>query len=90
MSNGTDKQWIDAIGSRLSDALSCADLDIDTRELVVASCQLSLMMEPRLLQQFKQGNSLIESDYFDDTEYPREVKGKHWRMIIRKGKASKV
>ena len=91
MSNVTDKQWLDAIGSRLSDALSCADLDIDTRELVVASCQFGLMMEPRLLQQFKQGNSLIESSYFDESdEIPREVKGKHWRMVIRKGEASKV
>ena len=91
MSNVTDKQWLDAIGSRLSDALSCADLDIDTRELVVASCQFGLMMEPRLLQQFKQGNSLIESSYFDESdEIPREVKGKHWRMVIRKGGASKV
>ena len=88
MSNGTDKQWIDAIGSRLSDALSCADLDIDTRELVVASCQLSLMMEPRLLQQFKQGNSLIESDYFENFDdpdtYPKYIEGKNntWRMKI--------
>jgi len=88
MSNGTDKQWIDAIGSRISDALSCADLDIDTRELVVASCQLSLMMEPRLLQQFKQGNSLIESDYFENFDdpdtYPKYIEGRNntWRMKI--------
>jgi hypothetical protein len=48
-------------------------------------------MEPKLLQQFKGGNGLIESDYFDDTEdLPREVIGKNWRMLIRKGKASKV
>ena len=86
-----DKSWIDAIGSRLNDALTCADLDVDTRELIVASCQFGIMMEPRLLQQFKQGNSLIESSYFDEAdEFPREVIGKHWRMVIRKGKASKV
>ena len=83
--------WLDAIGARLFDALNCADLDVDTRELIVASCQFGLMMEPRLLQQFKAGNSLIESSYFDDQDdLPREVKGKHWRMIVRKGKASKV
>ena len=92
MNNATDKQWIDAIGSRLSDALSCADLDTDTRELVVASCQFGLMMEPHLLQQFKDGNGLIESDYFDnaDDEFPREVTGKNWKMVIRKGKAHKA
>ena len=85
------KAWIDAIGSRLFDALSCADIDVDTKELIVASCQFGLMMEPRLLQQFKAGNSLIESSYFDDQDdLPREIKGKHWRMIVRKGKASKV
>ena len=85
----SEKQWLDAIGGRLSDALTCADLDVDTRELIVASCQFGLMMEPRLLQQFKAGNSLIESSYFQD-DLPREVKGKHWRMIVRKGKMSKV
>ena len=85
-----DKSWIDAIGSRLNDALTCADLDVDTRELIVASCQFGLMMEPKLLQQFKRGNGLIESDYFDDTDLPREVIGKNWRMLIRKGKASKA
>ncbi len=92
MSNASDKQWIDAIGSRLSDALSCADLDTDTRELVVAICQFGLMMEPHLLQQFKDGNGLIESDYFDnaDDEFPREVTGKNWKMVIRKGKAYKA
>lgn len=86
-----DKSWIDAIGNRLNDALTCADLDVATRELIVATCQFGIMLEPRLLQQFKAGNSLIESSYFDDqNDLPREVKGKHWRMIVRKGKMSKV
>ncbi len=88
--NVPDKAIIDAAGSRLQEALGCADLDIDTKELIVATLQFGLLMEPRLLQQFKEGNGLLESDYFDDPEYPREVKGKHWRMVIRKGKASKV
>jgi hypothetical protein len=87
----SDKQWIDAIGLRLQDAIECADLDVDTRELIVASVQFGLMMEPRLLQQFQAGNSLIESSYFEDQDdMPREVKGKHWRMIVRKGKMSKL
>jgi len=87
----SDKQWIDAIGLRIQDAIECADLDVDTRELIVASVQFGLMMEPRLLQQFQAGNSLIESSYFEDQDdMPREVKGKHWRMVVRKGKMSKV
>jgi hypothetical protein len=87
----SDKQWIDAIGLRLQDALGCADLDIDTKELITATFQIGLLMEPRLLQQFQAGNSLIESSYFDDQDdMPREVKGKHWRMIVRKGKMSKL
>ena len=86
----SEKQWIDAIGDRLLDALTCADLDAQTRDLIVASCQFGLMMEPRLLQQFKAGNGLIESSYFENQDdMPREVKGKHWRMIVRKGKMSK-
>jgi hypothetical protein len=87
----SDKQWIDAIGLRIQDAIECADLDVDTRELIVASVQFGLMMEPRLLQQFQAGNSLIESSYFEDQDdMPREVRGKHWRMVVRKGKMSKL
>ena len=85
----SNKAWLDAIGSRFQDAIKCTDLDVDTRELLVASVQFGLMMEPRLLEQFKAGNSLIESSYFQD-DLPREVKGKHWRMIVRKGKISKL
>jgi hypothetical protein len=88
--NVPDKAIIDAAGSRLQDALGCADLDQDTKELIVATFQFGLLMEPRLLQQFKEGNGLLESDYFDDTDLPREVIGKNWRMLIRKGKASKA
>ena len=87
----SNKAWLDAIGSRFQDAIKCTDLDVDTRELLVASVQFGLMMEPRLLEQFKAGNSLIESSYFDDQDdLPREVKGKHWRMVVRKGKISKL
>ena len=87
----SNKAWLDAIGSRFQDAIKCTDLDVDTRELLVASVQFGLMMEPRLLEQFKAGNSLIESSYFDDQDdLPREVMGKHWRMVVRKGKISKL
>jgi hypothetical protein len=91
MSNATDKQWLDALGSRLGDALNCSDLDIDTTELIVASFQIGLLSTPKLLDQFKQGNSLIESSYFEavDDEFPREVKGKNWKMVIRKAMNSK-
>lgn len=90
MSNGTDKQWIDALGSRLGDALNCSDLDVDTTELIVASFQIGLLSTPKLIDQFKQGNSLIESSYFGaDDEFPREVKGKNWKMVIRKAMNSK-
>lgn len=84
--NVPDKAIIDAAGSRLQDALGCADLDIDTKELIVATFQFGLLMEPRLLQQFKQGNSLIESDYFENFDdpdtYPKYIEGKNnnWRM----------
>ena len=87
MNNISDKQWIDSIGNRLHDALSCTDFDIDTKELIVASCQFGLMMEPSLLQQFKDGNGLVESDYFIDLndDLPREVQGSNWRMRVRSG-----
>ncbi len=87
MDNASDKQWIDAIGSRLMDALSSTDFDTDTNELIVASCQFGLMMERRLLDQFKLGNSLIESSYFlsDNNSLPKEIQGKNWRMVVRQG-----
>ena len=92
MNNATDKQWIDALGSRLRDALICSDLDVDTTELIIASFQIGLLSTPKLLDQFKQGNSLIESSFFEtiDDEFPREVKGKNWKMVIRKGGVSKI
>ena len=53
MSNATDKQWLDALGSRLEDALNCSDLDVDTTELIVASFSLfPLHLSKRTLTTF--------------------------------------
>jgi hypothetical protein len=88
MMNVPDKAIIDAAGSRLQDTLGCADLDQDTKELIVATFQFGLLMEPRLLQQFKEGNGLLESDYFenfdDPNTYPKYIEGRNnsWRMKI--------
>ena len=84
-----DKSWIEAIGLRLLDALSCSDLDIETKELIVATTQVGLMLEPHLLKQFKEGNGLIESSFFEnDDEFPRQIQGQKWKMSSRKSKRS--
>jgi hypothetical protein len=86
-----DKNWIEAIGSRILDALSSSDLDIETKELIVATTQFGLMLEPHLLKQFKEGNSLIESSFFEnDDDFPRHIQGQKWKMTIRKSKRSIV
>ena len=37
----TDKEWLDAIGSRMLEMLgSCPEIDRDSAELIVASVQL--------------------------------------------------
>ena len=81
-------QYAQAMYDRLVDALP-GDWDIETKELIGQAFLAGMAEYPDILNQLK-SSSLIESDYFDDPEYPREVKGKHWRMVIRKGKASKV
>ena len=63
----TDKDWVVAIGSRLTEMLTtCPEIDQDSAELISASTQLGILANPGLLKQWQEGNAIIESDYFDD------------------------
>jgi hypothetical protein len=64
----TEKEWIDAIGLRLLEMLeSCPEIDRDSAELIVASVQLGILGSDGLFRQWKSGNSIIESSYFEDS-----------------------
>ena len=66
----TDKEWLDAIGSRMLEMLgSCPEIDRDSAELIVASVQLGILGSDGLFKQWKSGNSIIESDYFGDSRW---------------------
>lgn len=63
----TDKDFIEAIGSRLKEMLtSCPEIDEDSAGLITTSTQLGILANPGLLRQWKEGNSVIESNYFED------------------------
>ena len=89
MNNASDKELIDALGLKLQDALGSTNFNQDAIELLVASCQFGLLMEPKLLQQFKGNKQLLKTDYIEEDKFPIEVQGKNWKMTIRKGTKSK-
>ena len=68
----TDKDWIEAIGSRLREMLmSCLEIDEDSAELITTSTQLGILGNPGLLRQWQEGNSVIEKDYFQNDDQTR-------------------
>jgi hypothetical protein len=68
----TSKDWVDAIGSRLTEMLAtCPEINQDSAELISASTQLGILANPGLLKQWQDGNSIIESDYFKDNDQTR-------------------
>jgi hypothetical protein len=69
----TDKDWVDAIGARLTEMLSsCQEINQDSVELISVSTQLGILANPGLLRQWKEGNSIIESDYFENENKQRQ------------------
>ena len=76
-----DKDFIIAIGTRLREMLtSCAEIDEDSADLIATSTQLGILNNTGLLRQWKEGNSVIESDYIDDDEGKR-ISSKRYRII---------
>jgi hypothetical protein len=68
----TDRDWIGVIGLRLVETLeNCPEIDPDTAELIAASTQLGIINNPGLLRQWREGNSIIESDYFENDNQAR-------------------
>jgi len=68
----TDKDFIEAIGSRLREMLmSCPEINEDSAELISASTQLGILANPGLLKQWQEGNSIIESDLMGNNDQTR-------------------
>ena len=68
----TDRDWIGVIGLRLVEMLeSCQEIDSDTAELIAASTQLGILNNPGLMRQWKDGNAIVESDYFENFDQTR-------------------
>jgi hypothetical protein len=88
MNDVSDKELIDAVGSKLSDVLS-GHISPDIRELIVGSCQVGLLMDSKLLEMLKNSN-FIKLD--DPDSYPKYVEGKNntWRMKISMCKKSNL
>lgn len=65
--NPANQDFIEAIGSRLKEMLtSCPEIDEDSAGLITTSTQLGILANPGLLRQWKEGNSVIEADYFQN------------------------
>lgn len=80
----TDKDFIEAIGSRLREMLmSCPEIDEDSAELITTSTQLGILGNPGLLRQWQEGNSVIEADYFEDDGQTRSSSKRYKITRIR-------
>jgi hypothetical protein len=66
MNEPTPLQWIRAMSERLRDELS-KEYDDETKDLIVRAFSQGLFIKPEILEELK-SSSLIESDYFEDTE----------------------
>ena len=78
----SNRQWAEAMSDRLWDGLS-SEYDQRTKNLVVQAFIGGLASYPDLLEELK-SSSLIESDYFDDTDENRIIEGNRYKITIKK------
>ena len=77
----SNRQWAEAMSDRLWDGLS-SEYDQRTKNLVVQAFIGGLASYPDLLEELK-SSSLIESDYFDDTDENRIIEGNRYKITIK-------
>ena len=75
----SNRQWAEAMSDRLWDGLS-SEYDQRTKNLVVQAFIGGLASYPDLLEELK-SSSLIESDYFDDTDENRIIEGNRYYLF---------
>jgi hypothetical protein len=90
MSDRTDLEVIYAAANRLEDLLT--SLDEDTRGIVITAFEVGLLSQPKLIDQLREGTSLLEIDFFDDLEegtQPTKISKKNYSITVRKGRAKR-
>lgn len=92
MSSASDLEIIYACSNRLEDLLT--SLDDDGRGIVITAFEVGLLAQPKLIDQLREGSSLLESDYFDDVDPeqdtpPTKISKKNYSITVRKGRAKR-
>ena len=77
----SNRQWAEAMSDRLWDGLS-AEYDQRTKDLIIQAFLGGLAEYPQVLEELK-SSSLIESDYFDDTDEDKTIIGKNYKITIK-------
>ena len=78
----SNRQWAEAMSDRLWDGLS-TEYDQRTKDLIIQAFLGGLAEYPQVLEELK-SSSLIESDYFDDTDEDKTIIGKNYKITIKK------
>ena len=78
----SNRQWAEAMSDRLWDGLS-SEYDQRTKDLIIQAFLGGLAEYPQVLEELK-SSSLIESDYFDDTDEDKIIEGNRYRITIKK------
>ena len=93
MSAPSDLEVIYAAANRLEDLLT--SLDDDGRGIVLTAFEVGLLAQPKLIDQLREGSSLLESDYFEDVDPeqdtpPTKISKKNYSITVRKGKSKGI
>lgn len=78
----SNRQYAEAMSDRLLDGLS-SEYDQRTKDLIIQAFLGGLAEYPQVLEELK-SSSLIESDYFDDTDEDKTIIGKNYKIRIKK------
>lgn len=78
------KLWMEAIALRVDDMLvSHPEIDKDSRDLLVDAVIAGLNAHPGLLKKWQQGNSFIESSFFDSDDQDNTKLGTRKRSTTK-------
>jgi hypothetical protein len=90
MASPSDLEVIYAAANRLEDLLT--SLDIDTRGIVITAFEVGLLSQQKLIDQLREGSSLLEADYFENVDPENntpttKISKKNYSITVRKGRA---
>lgn len=90
MASPSDLEVIYAAANRLEDLLT--SLDLDTRGIVITAFEVGLLSQQKLIDQLREGSSLLEADYFKNADPENntpttKISKKNYSITVRKGRA---